>query len=273
MFKIGDFSRLTQVSVRMLRYYDELDLLKPVRVDQSSGYRYYSADQLGRLNRILALRDLGLSLEQIATLLNQDLTPEQLRGMLKLKRSELQRELVEGQAQLDRIEKWLQQEEVLMPAYDVVTKKLEPITVAEARGLAPDYERLGPTLDKLFDAVMTFISQQNAKSTTPGITLYYDEGFRDKDWHVGACMGISGKVQDNEQIKVITLPGYDLVASVVHHGPFSSMGDAYKALLEWIGNNNYTIIGPGREINVAYERGGEQSQFVTEIQYPIAKIS
>ena len=85
MLKIGDFSKLSLVSVKALRYYDELGLLKPVQVDEFTGYRYYSTSQLTRLNRILALKDLGLALEQIAQLLDQDLTPDQVRGMLKLK--------------------------------------------------------------------------------------------------------------------------------------------------------------------------------------------
>ena len=125
MFKIGDFSRLSLVSVKALRYYDELGLLKPARVDEFTGYRYYSASQLTRLNRILAMKDMGMSLEQIALLLDKELTPDQIRGMLRLKQVELRQQLVEGQARLARIEAWLQafEQEVTMPAYDVVLKE------------------------------------------------------------------------------------------------------------------------------------------------------
>jgi DNA-binding transcriptional MerR regulator len=172
MFKIGDFSKLSRVSVRMLRYYDEMALLKPAQVDNFTGYRYYSASQLTRLNRILALRDLGLSLEQVAQLLSDDLSPEQLRGMLKLKRSELRQQLAAGQQQLERIERWLEQEEVIMPTYNVVLKQVEPLRVAQARAKADTMQTLGPTLDKLFDAVMSFISSNGAKFTSPGITVY-----------------------------------------------------------------------------------------------------
>ncbi len=74
LFKIGDFSQIGQVSVRMLRHYDELGLLKPAYVDRLTDYRYYSIEQLPKLNRLLALKDLGFSLVQIAALLNNDLT-------------------------------------------------------------------------------------------------------------------------------------------------------------------------------------------------------
>ncbi len=89
MLKIGDFAKLTRLSVQTLRYYDDLGLLKPVEVDRYTGYRYYTYDQLPRLNRILALKDLGLSLEQVGRLLAEDLPAAELRGMLRLKRAEL----------------------------------------------------------------------------------------------------------------------------------------------------------------------------------------
>src|SRR5512135_3610869 len=98
MLKIGEFSRLSRVSVRMLRHYDQLGLLKPSRTDRVTNYRYYSADQLPRLNRILALQDLGFSLEQIGALLDESLPADELRGMLRLKRAEVQQGIQAEQA-------------------------------------------------------------------------------------------------------------------------------------------------------------------------------
>jgi DNA-binding transcriptional MerR regulator len=93
MFKIGEFSRLRHVTVKTLRYYDRIGLLQPAKVDRFTNHRYYSANQLPRRNRILALKGLGLSLEQIALLLQQDLPPEQIRGTLRLKQVEIQERL------------------------------------------------------------------------------------------------------------------------------------------------------------------------------------
>src|ERR1041384_8327488 len=100
MFKIGEFSKLVQVSVPTLRYYDQVGLLKPVKVDNLTGYRYYSASQLPRLHRILALKGLGFSLEQIGAVLDEGLTPEQIRGMLRLRHAQLSQHLAEMQGQL-----------------------------------------------------------------------------------------------------------------------------------------------------------------------------
>src|ERR1700736_4275505 len=107
MLKIGDFSRLSQVSVKTLRYYDEVALLKPTQVDEVSGYRYYSVAQLRQLHRILALRDLGFPLDQIGYVLEADLSIEELRGMLRLRRAE-QQQLLKEQERLDRVEALIQ---------------------------------------------------------------------------------------------------------------------------------------------------------------------
>ena len=107
MFKIGEFSKLSQVTVKTLRYYDQIGLLQPAEVDRFTGYRQYSASQLPRLNRILALKDLGLSLDQIGQLLEDDLSPDQIRGILRLKQVEIQAQVAEEQARLARVERRL----------------------------------------------------------------------------------------------------------------------------------------------------------------------
>ncbi|MCB0148878.1 MAG: MerR family transcriptional regulator, partial [Caldilineaceae bacterium] len=134
MFKIGDFSRLAQVSVRMLRHYDKLGLLTPSHIDRFTGYRYYTIDQLARLNRILALNGLGLTLQEIADLLGDgsEVPVDQLRGMLVLRRKELERELADKRWQLASVEARLQQieQENDPDPYEVIVKSLEPLPVA-----------------------------------------------------------------------------------------------------------------------------------------------
>lgn len=278
VFKIGDFSRLSLVSVKALRYYDELGLLKPARVDEFTGYRYYSASQLTRLNRILALKDLGLSLEQIALLLDREPTPDQIQGMLRLKQVELRQQVTEGQARLARIEVWLhafEQEDTMLSDYAVVLKPVGPLWVAQIRGVAPSMEQIGPTLDGLFDQVMVYLSRKGATSDAPPTTVYYDAEMRETDITVGACMPFEGHLNDgendSEQVHVIELPGVEMMASVIHHGSFSTLAQAYQALFLWIEANGYQISGPIRELNLAYERRGDQSKFVTEIQVPVEK--
>lgn len=117
MFRIGEFSQIARVSGRLLRYYDSIGLLQPQRTDPATGYRYYSAGQLGRLNQILALKDLGLSLEQVARLLDGNISPNEIRGMLTLKKAELERTLSEEASRLLHIESRLRQIEEQSPAF------------------------------------------------------------------------------------------------------------------------------------------------------------
>jgi DNA-binding transcriptional MerR regulator len=275
MLKISDFSKLSLVSVKALRYYDERGLLKPARVDPSTGYRFYSASQLTRLNRILAMKDMGLDLSQIALLLDQEPTPDQIRGMLRLKQVELHQQLEEGQARLARIEAWLQafEQEATMPAYDVVIKSVVALRVAQARVVAPKMEQpeLGITLGRLFAEVMGSIAQQGATIVGPGITLYYDLEYREREISVGACLAFEGSLFESEQVKVVELPAVETMASVIHHGSFSTMHQAYNAILPWIEANGYHISGPNRELNLEFESGGDESTFVTEIQFPVEK--
>src|SRR5687767_871084 len=124
MLKIGEFAALARISIRMLRHYDEMGLLKPAQVDSESGYRYYKLEQLPRLNRILALKDLGLSLEEIRWLLNDALSAEEIRGMFKLKQAQLYSLIMEEQARLRRVENRLRdiEHEGKLPENEVVIK-------------------------------------------------------------------------------------------------------------------------------------------------------
>ncbi|MBK6793244.1 MAG: MerR family transcriptional regulator [Anaerolineales bacterium] len=125
MIRIGDFSKLSRVSIKTLRYYDEMGLLRPVDVDRFTGYRYYDFHQLPRLYRILALKELGFTLEEIGRFLEENLSTEELRGMLKLRQAEIRQRVEEETVKLEQVERWLRQtqQENFMSKYDVVIKE------------------------------------------------------------------------------------------------------------------------------------------------------
>lgn len=129
VLRIGEFSQLSQVTVKTLHHYDEIDLLKPAHIDRFTNYRYYTLEQLPRVHRIMALKELGLSLEQIGLMLNDEISDEQIRGMLRLKRAEARQQMRDMQNQLSMIEFRLRmiEAETDFPALDVVVKRLEPV--------------------------------------------------------------------------------------------------------------------------------------------------
>ncbi len=269
MFKIGDFSKLSQVSVKALRLYDRLGLLKPARIDEFTGYRYYCAQQLPRLNRILAFKDLGFSLEQIAKLLNENLSPAEIRGMLRLKQAELQQLIEKEQARLLRVEVKLKQieQEDTMPNYEVVLKKAEPIKVAAIREILPNYGSIGGLYDELF----VYFQQQGVKAGSYCAGIWHDCEYKESDVDGEAVISLDTEILSNERIKFYELPVVEKMACSIHKGSYNTMVPAYNSLLSWIEANGYKVIGSNREVYIVGGKEQNNDSYVTEIQFPVIK--
>ena len=270
MIKIGDFARLRQVSVVTLRYYDELDLLKPVRIDTFNGYRFYSVEQLPRLNRILALKDLGFSLEQIKLMLVDGLSVEQLRSMLMVQRNQVEQRLSEEQTRLARIEARLRQIEMenKMPTYDVLLKTVPAMLVAARRVTIPTNDEVPQYLQPAFKKVRTYLDSQGVKSTGPCLTVWHSPADVFENEDAEAVFPIDRQLPGTEDVRIYELPSTQ-VAAVVHQGDFADFTQGHAALLEWIDANGYQITGPYREIYIA---SSNQAQSTTEIQFPVEKV-
>jgi len=273
MFKIGVFAQVSRVSVKTLRHYDEIGLLKPTYVDEESGYRYYALEQLPRLNRILALKDLGFSLEQIAASLSRDVSPERLRAMLAARQEELRRQVQDETARLARVEARLHQieQEGFMSNHDVVLKSIPPQFVASVRDTIPTWEQVTPTFNRLFDEVIGYTAQHGTKIAGPPLDLWLDRDMPQHDMSVEACAPISAHIPPSDRVQVYELPGVATAACAVHHGPFATLGDAHQAVMRWVESSGYRLAGPGREVYLQYERQGDPADYVTEIQYPVEK--
>ncbi|MEO5887311.1 MAG: MerR family transcriptional regulator [Anaerolineales bacterium] len=271
MIKIGDFARLSQVSVVTLRYYDETDLLKPVKVDTFTGYRFYSADQLPRLNRILALKDLGFSLDQIKLMLADGLPLEQLRGMLTMQRNEVEKRLSGEKERLHRIEARLRQIEMenKMPNYDVVIKTVPATLIASRRVTIPTNDQVPQYLDSAYMEVYSYVHRQSAKDTGPCFALWHSPSDVYENEDAEAVVPIDRPLKGDDRVKVYELPSTQ-VASVVHQGNFEDFTQGHATLLEWIDANGYQITGPYREIYIKHDKS-QMSDSTTEIQFPVEK--
>ncbi len=279
MIRIGDFSKISLVSVKTLRYYDELGLLKPVQVDPFTGYRMYEFHQLERLHRILAFKDLGFSLEEIGQLLSENVTSEQMRGMLKLRRAEARQKVQEEAERLDRVEARLRQieQEDSMSNYEVVIKRIEPMRVAALRAVVPT----PPEQGALWEELGGYLASQHARCVEPCFTLYYDEGYKERDWDLEVCQAFEGTVKETDRVKIKTMPVVENMACTIHHGAFTSIGDAYKAVMKWVDANGYRVVGPGREVYLQSAReiagAGDvkvsqtDPETITEVQFPVEK--
>ena len=271
MIKIGDFARLSQVSVVTLRYYDEMDLLKPVKVDTFSGYRFYSTDQLPRLNRILALKDLGFSLEQIKLMLADGLTAEQLHSMLTVQRNEVEKRLSDEQDRLRRIEARLRQIEMedQMPTYDVILKTTPAMLVASCRVTIPTNDQVPQYLGAAYGEVYRYLRQAGVRDDGQCMALWHSPADVYANEDAEAIIAIDRQLPGTDQVRVYELPPSQ-VAAVVHQGNFEEFTQGHAALLDWIEDNGYKIAGPYREIYIKHDKS-DLSHSTTEIQFPVEK--
>ncbi|MEM9003685.1 MAG: MerR family transcriptional regulator [Cyanobacteria bacterium P01_F01_bin.86] len=275
MLKIGDFSRLSRVSVRALRLYDQMGLLKPAQVDSFTGYRYYSAEQLSRLNQIVAFKDLGFSLEQITQLLNDQIPPAQIRGMLRLRQAEVQQLIEDEERRLQLIEARLQQIEQSDPAslYNVVLKQVEAQSVVAIRDVLPTCRDIKHLHAELKDA----LRHQNVAIVGFLQTLWHDAEYQLENVDAEAIVSVSQPFSGSKRVQSYTLPKVTQMACVVHQGSYDTVVQAFNALLHWIEANNYQIAGPNREVylkssvtDADFWEGSDQS--VVEIQFPVCGL-
>lgn len=285
MFKIGDFSKFSRVSVKMLRHYDEIGLLIPAFVDPDSNYRYYSAEQLPRLNRIVALKDLGFSLDQIRTALQDEIVLDELRGMLKLRSAEIQQALERQHQQLREIEHrlWsIEQERGTIP-YDVVLRAIPSQQVASIRQIIPSMQ---PDIRLMFETLEAYAVSHNARAEAAPMTIFHDCEYKDHELDVEVIVPLSNEIEATDDITVYRLPEVSEMACLVYTGDYQRIEQVMNFMLTWLETNGYAIAGPLREV---YLRFGARELshlplpeayltdhrefFVTEIQLPVKKTN
>ena len=275
MFKIGDFSKVCQVPVSALRYYADLGLLEPAHNDPFTGFRYYELDQLPRLNRILALKDMGLSLEEIGRLLNEEVSVDELRGMFRLQQAKIQQHVDDELARLARVAARLREmeKEGKMPHQDVVLKSIEPQHVVSIREIIPTPLSVGMLLSEGFGA----LGKKGIQPSAAPQAIYHDEEFKLEQMDVEVIIPVAASVKqdvllaDGRKFAVRDLPAVSSVASIIHIGSYDGLTDTYQALGKWIEADGYRIAGASREIYL--KPAGSDDQPIVEVQWPVEKAT
>jgi DNA-binding transcriptional MerR regulator len=274
MFSIGDFARHGRVSVRMLRHYDTLGLLRPAHVDGATGYRSYDAVQLSRLNRIVALKDLGFTLQQVGSILDDTVSAEQLRGMLRLRQVELRSQIVADTARLTEVEARLRiiGSEGAMPTDDVQIKRLPAVRVAELTGTAAGFEpaSISPVIQPLYDRLMGELERAGVSPVGPAIAYYENVSAEESPVVVHACLPVNVEPDDAHGFAIVDLPAVEQAATIVHRGPMDDVMPTLQTMARWLDANGYRTAGPNRELYLDYGHGDHPEAWVTELQEPIA---
>ena len=274
MLKIGEFSKLSRVTVKTLHHYDELDLLKPISVDPLTSYRYYNVDQLLRVHRIIALKELGLSLEQIKLMLEDDIPIEQMRGMLYLKQAESQQRMRAEQERLQQIEFRLRMIDMegQMPKLDVVIKEIPALHALTLRRTMQPQEMIPFGLE-----VENAIVANKVVLTGPATEIRYEEEFRpihedvEFVWPVSTTHTKSIPLETFGTLQPRQIDGLPQVASFMIHGmnPTRIM-DTMSIFRRWIVDNGYQLCPTHR---LVFHNGptehAEYEDWIIEFQHEI----
>ncbi len=277
MFKIGEFSKIAQVSVSQLRYYDEVDLLKPTRIDEWTGYRYYSAQQLPHLNRILALKELGLSLDQIRRMLGDEISPDEIRGMFALKKAQAEQAVRDELLRLQQIEARLQQieEGESLDNYDIVVKSLPQQPYLSLRKLCASFDAASVIMLEMVRALPRMVGEKNLGYFT---VIMHSESY-DLEEAIDLEMGFAlhqttettYTLSDGQKMAVRTLPAVETMVTAVRVGIPQTAHPCRAALATWVEANGYEFEGNGREVFIVPPYPSREHETVMEIQYPIKR--
>lgn len=276
MLKIGDFSKLARVTVKTLRHYEQMGLLRPAWIDRFSGYRYYALQQLPRLNRILALKDLGFSLDEIAHLLDRDLSAAQLRAMLEEKQAELELRVRSEQRRLEMVAVRLSEIEAegktSLP--DAALKSSPALHVASQQTLALSTELVPDQSNRLYHAIIEWLQQAHLRPSGEWLALHEKPEYDEYAVPIETAVVLDPRNPEPCSLPAGTvrlgwLPAVpELACAVIPSRPGELM-NAYVGLYGWVEANGYLVNGPVREVYL--QEPGENSAAMVELQFPVER--
>ncbi|WP_070120096.1 MerR family transcriptional regulator [Bacillus marinisedimentorum] len=269
MISIGMFSKMNKVTVKTLRHYDDIGLLKPARVDDFTGYRYYSTDQLVQMNKIMSMKQLGFTLKEMKQVLDGEMQAEDI--LLEKEREALKRIKIERE-RLAKIQSILKhaEGEMDMTNLDVTIKEIPEVTAASMRKRIPDYNALFSVVPNEMAPEM---KRLGCKTASPAycFNIYHDGEYRESNIDVEICEAVTEMKKDTSMLSFKKIAPVT-AACTYHKGSYASIGEGYARLMKWMEDNGYEIAGSPREsfIDGIWNKEKEE-EWLTEIQIPIKK--
>jgi DNA-binding transcriptional MerR regulator len=281
MLRIGEFSRLSQVTIKALRYYDDMNLLKPAMIDKFTGYRYYNVDQLPRIHRIMAFKELGLTLEQIASLIHDAPSTDDIRDILQQQEAEIKQRISEEQTRLAQVAFRLRMIEMenKMPDIEVIVK-----TIPAQRALTL---RTTMRSDNIYQTLLTFqteveqaLAQHRIKLASPMSEIHYADEFQMDYRDVEFVFPVDESQTEDVPLatagtlKLTTVPPLETAATYMDNwNNLERLPDVLPVLQRWIVANDYQLLGVHR---LVHHRGplehAEYVDWITEFQHEIAPL-
>ncbi|KNZ40492.1 MerR family transcriptional regulator [Acetobacterium bakii] len=268
MYRIGLFSKICKITVKTLRYYDEVGLVTPAFIDAENGYRYYTNDQLVIVHQVVSLRQMGFSIDEISAMLKH----ENVDGILEQRKSELVGQLKNVKDQLSRINHFiLEKKEGQKMNYQAVIKELPECIVYSKRMVIPNYD----AYFKLVPAIGEEVKKANPtlKCAVPEycFIIYHDGEYKETNIDVEYCEAVTEWGTETDNIKFKKMPSISAV-SVMHKGAYDTLGNAYAYVFKWIEENGYIATDSPREsyIDGIWNKENKED-WLTEVQVPVKK--
>lgn len=264
MYKIGEFSKMSKTTIKALRYYEDVELLKPVFIDSYTGYRYYDSSQLVEVSRIVSLRQAGLSIKEIKDVFDG----ADFKKVLQGRRAEIEKELGNIHTQLSKIDFLLEEQNM---KNEIFIKDIPEYTVYYRDGVIDNFSQVASFAFQTGSDCAK--ANPNLKCTNPEYCYvsYLDGEYKDKDIKIRYAQAVDGLGNETQDIKFMKAPPVTAVC-IYHNGSYDSLRDSYNAVLKYIEDNNYTIADNPREcyIDGCWNKDDEKD-YLTEIQFPISK--
>ena len=274
MYRIGQFSKITKVTVKALRFYEEEGLLKPEYIDPATGYRYYSSGQLPRMHKITALRQCGFSIAEIRQILSGRGLVQDLADLFSRQKERLEQQALKTAGQLASINHYL---ETLgrnrRMDYEIVLKELPRVLVYSKRMVVESYDTYFTEIPKI-GAEITAANPGLRLSEDPSycFIMYHDGEYKEQDIDIEFCEAVDRLGKETETIKFKIVDRVPQAACVLHKGPYSTLSLAYAAVFRWIEDNDALVTGNPREsyIDGIWNKGTAEDEWLTEVQVPVA---
>lgn len=267
MLSIGEFARLAGVSVRMLRHYDQLDLLRPQRVDPHSGYRSYAAAQLNRANQLVGLKELGFTLEQVGVLLDGQLSEAEVAAVMRVRRDELREQIAADEHRLAAIEARLRSIEKENPMTDYVETSLPELVLVQQSVRIEEMAQIEEAMSGMFQRVNDLIG--DTPRSGPGVATYAPDG----DGIIAAAAEQIGEASPPEGLERATVAAAPRALTVRYTGPdLAGIQQAWQGLEAEVEARGLTPTGTCREVYdvTPFDGDGAGAGWSVDLQQPVA---
>ena len=264
MYKIGDFSSMSKTTIKTLRYYEKEGLLKPVYIDQNTGYRYYETSQLVEISKIISLRQIGLSIKDIKNIIDG----YDMENILNKRKKEIEYNLTIFNTQLSKINYLLEGNNM---KNEIFIKEIPSYIIYYRDGIISDFSKISEFV--LQSGTECAKVNPNLKCVTPNYCYisYLDGEYKEKDIKIRYAEAVEKFGNETNQVKFMKADAITAVC-IYHKGSYENLRDSYNTILKYIEDNNYEIIDNVREcyIDGCWNKDNVDD-YLTEIQFPVNK--